>query len=153
MDEINMNVGDNSEALVIIDDSENEAIPIRVQYGVAAMFYLMKIHYPSKGIFFDLNWKEMKDVLLVGKIVVLVFMPFHLICPYELDDDGSAGDLKKHSHNEFSIVMVQENEVLEDQSSVETGRHATFIGVYDGHGGCEVATYFCDQAITVPNFL
>ncbi len=33
MDEINMNVGDNSEALVIIDDSDSEAIPIRAQYG------------------------------------------------------------------------------------------------------------------------
>ncbi|KAH6761908.1 hypothetical protein C2S52_019341 [Perilla frutescens var. hirtella] len=34
----------------------------------------------------------MRDVLLVGKIVVLVFVPFQSICPYELDDDGSAGD-------------------------------------------------------------
>ncbi|KAH6777472.1 hypothetical protein C2S51_008784 [Perilla frutescens var. frutescens] len=33
MDEINMNVGDNSEALVIIDDSDSEKIPIRAQYG------------------------------------------------------------------------------------------------------------------------
>ncbi|KAH6768649.1 hypothetical protein C2S51_013985 [Perilla frutescens var. frutescens] len=33
----------------------------------------------------------MRDVLLVGKIVVLVFVPFQSICPYELDDDDSAG--------------------------------------------------------------
>ncbi|KAH6801824.1 hypothetical protein C2S51_033270 [Perilla frutescens var. frutescens] len=33
----------------------------------------------------------MRDVLLVGKIFVLVFVPFQSICLYELDDDGSVG--------------------------------------------------------------
>ncbi|KAH6802209.1 Protein phosphatase 2C family protein [Perilla frutescens var. frutescens] len=105
----------------------------------------------------------MRDGLLVGKIVVLMFTPFQSICWYELDDDGSAEDeddallwtrdLEKHSHDEFSITMVQANEVLKDPSQVETGRHATFVGVYDDDGGCEAAKYICDQVMLVANFL
>lgn len=70
------------------------------------------------------------------------------------DDDGLGGeddallwsrDLEKHSHGEFSFAVVQANEVLEDQSEVETGRHATFVGVYDGHGGSEASRYISDH--------
>lgn len=71
------------------------------------------------------------------------------------DDDSSVGgeddellwsrDLEKHSHGEFSFAMVQANQVLEDQSQVETGQSATFVGVYDGHGGCEVSKYISDH--------
>ncbi|KAK6117523.1 hypothetical protein DH2020_048743 [Rehmannia glutinosa] len=43
-------------------------------------------------------------------------------------------DLEKHYHGEFSFAVVQANEIIEDHSQVETGRHATFVGVYDGHG-------------------
>lgn len=72
------------------------------------------------------------------------------------DDEGSLSggeddaliwskDLEKHSHGEFSFAVVQANAVLEDQSQVETGRHATFVGVYDGHGGPEASRYISDH--------
>ncbi|PON44501.1 Protein phosphatase [Parasponia andersonii] len=54
-------------------------------------------------------------------------------------------DLDKHSYGEFSFAVVQANNVLEDQSQVETGRDATFVGVYDGHGGPEAARFICDH--------
>ncbi|XP_056158776.1 probable protein phosphatase 2C 25 isoform X2 [Syzygium oleosum] len=54
-------------------------------------------------------------------------------------------DLEKHSCGEFSFAVVQANEVLEDQSQVETGRHATFVGVYDGHGGPDASRFICDH--------
>ncbi|OWM82654.1 hypothetical protein CDL15_Pgr002229 [Punica granatum] len=54
-------------------------------------------------------------------------------------------DLEKHSYGEFSFAVVQANEVLEDQSQVETGRDATFVGVYDGHGGPEASRFICDH--------
>ncbi|KAG8367949.1 hypothetical protein BUALT_Bualt16G0125800 [Buddleja alternifolia] len=70
------------------------------------------------------------------------------------DDEGLGGqddsllwsrDLEKHSQGEFSFAVVQANEVIEDQSQVETGRQATFVGVYDGHGGPEASKYICDH--------
>lgn len=54
-------------------------------------------------------------------------------------------DLEKHACGEFSFAVVQANEVLEDQSQVETGRDATFVGVYDGHGGPEASRFICDH--------
>ncbi|KAK6126851.1 hypothetical protein DH2020_039412 [Rehmannia glutinosa] len=54
-------------------------------------------------------------------------------------------DLEKHYHGEFSFAVVQANEIIEDHSQVETGRHATFVGVYDGHGGSEASRYICDH--------
>ncbi|KAI3412251.1 Protein-serine/threonine phosphatase [Psidium guajava] len=54
-------------------------------------------------------------------------------------------DLEKHSCGEFSFAVVQANEVLEDQSQVETGRYATFVGVYDGHGGPDASRFICDH--------
>ncbi|KAH7512387.1 hypothetical protein FEM48_Zijuj12G0085500 [Ziziphus jujuba var. spinosa] len=54
-------------------------------------------------------------------------------------------DLEKHSYGEFSFAVVQANEVIEDQSQVETGNHATFVGVYDGHGGPEASRFICDH--------
>ncbi|KAE8125344.1 hypothetical protein FH972_020164 [Carpinus fangiana] len=68
------------------------------------------------------------------------------------DGDSSLGDsllwsrdLEKHSLGEFSFAVVQANEVIEDQSQVETGQSATFVGVYDGHGGPEASRYICDN--------
>lgn len=68
------------------------------------------------------------------------------------DGDSSLGDsllwskdLEKHSLGEFSFAVVQANEVIEDQSQVETGQSATFAGVYDGHGGPEASRYICDN--------
>ncbi|XP_059463423.1 probable protein phosphatase 2C 68 [Corylus avellana] len=68
------------------------------------------------------------------------------------DGDSSLGDsllwsrdLEKHSLGEYSFAVVQANDVIEDQSQVETGQSATFVGVYDGHGGPEASRYICDQ--------
>ncbi|KAF7818952.1 putative protein phosphatase 2C 25 [Senna tora] len=54
-------------------------------------------------------------------------------------------DLEKHSCGEFSFAVVQANEVIEDQSQVETGPDAVFVGIYDGHGGPEASRYICDH--------
>ncbi|EEF31663.1 probable protein phosphatase 2C 68 [Ricinus communis] len=68
------------------------------------------------------------------------------------DDDSSIGDsllwsrdLEKHSYGDFSFAVVQANETIEDHSQVETGRDATFIGVYDGHGGPEASRFISDH--------
>ncbi|KAK2651326.1 hypothetical protein Ddye_018815 [Dipteronia dyeriana] len=54
-------------------------------------------------------------------------------------------DLQKHSYGDFSFAVVQANEIIEDHSQVETGRDATFVGVYDGHGGPEASRYIADH--------
>lgn len=69
------------------------------------------------------------------------------------DDDDSAiadsflwsRDLEKHSLGEFSFAVVQANHVIEDHSQVETGRDATFVGVYDGHGGPDASRFISDH--------
>ncbi|KAI3707977.1 hypothetical protein L2E82_36957 [Cichorium intybus] len=50
-------------------------------------------------------------------------------------------DLKPHASGEFSIAVVQANSSLEDQSQVSTSPSATYIGVYDGHGGPEASRF------------
>ncbi|XP_042462114.1 probable protein phosphatase 2C 78 [Zingiber officinale] len=50
-------------------------------------------------------------------------------------------DLKPHSSGEFSIAVVQANSSLEDQGQVLTSPSATFVGVYDGHGGPEASRF------------
>ncbi|KAF8031559.1 hypothetical protein BT93_D0699 [Corymbia citriodora subsp. variegata] len=62
-------------------------------------------------------------------------------------------DLGQHSNGEFSMAVVQANNLLEDQSQIESGNlsslesgpHGTFIGVYDGHGGPETSQYVNDH--------
>lgn len=54
-------------------------------------------------------------------------------------------DLDRHCCGEFSFAVVQANEILEDHSQVETGRDATFVGVYDGHGGPEASRFIRDH--------
>ncbi|KAL3534168.1 hypothetical protein ACH5RR_002629 [Cinchona calisaya] len=63
------------------------------------------------------------------------------------EDDPSIWykDLEKHFCGEFSFAAVQANRIMEDHSQVETGKNATFIGVYDGHGSHEVAKYISDN--------
>jgi pyruvate dehydrogenase phosphatase len=64
-------------------------------------------------------------------------------------------DLGKHLNGEFSMAVVQANNLLEDQSYVESGSlssndsgpYGTFIGVYDGHGGPETSRFINDHLV------
>jgi serine/threonine protein phosphatase PrpC len=50
-------------------------------------------------------------------------------------------ELKGHVTGDYSIAVVQANSNLEDQSQVFTSPSATYIGVYDGHGGPEASRF------------
>ncbi|KAF7113487.1 hypothetical protein RHSIM_RhsimUnG0120700 [Rhododendron simsii] len=58
-------------------------------------------------------------------------------------------DLGNHLNGEFSMSVIQANGLLEDHSQLESGPlsslssgpHGTFIGVYDGHGGPETSRF------------
>lgn len=58
-------------------------------------------------------------------------------------------DFGRHSDGDFSMAVVQANNLLEDQCQVESGPmssiegspRGTFVGVYDGHGGPETARF------------
>ncbi|XP_077216150.1 putative protein phosphatase 2C 78 [Tasmannia lanceolata] len=50
-------------------------------------------------------------------------------------------DLKPHASGDYSIAVVQANSSLEDQGQVFTSPLATYVGVYDGHGGPEASHF------------
>ncbi|KAA8546123.1 hypothetical protein F0562_020426 [Nyssa sinensis] len=58
-------------------------------------------------------------------------------------------DTGQHFNGEFSMAVVQANNLLEDQSQIESGclstqdsgPYGTFVGIYDGHGGPETSRY------------
>ncbi|XP_010918123.1 probable protein phosphatase 2C 60 [Elaeis guineensis] len=62
-------------------------------------------------------------------------------------------DSGQHTTGEFSMAVVQANNLLEDQSqiesgplsSLESGPYGTFVGIYDGHGGPETSRYINDH--------
>ncbi|CAN4083482.1 unnamed protein product [Withania somnifera] len=62
-------------------------------------------------------------------------------------------DNGRHLLGEFSMGVVQANNLLEDQSQIESGSlslldsgpYGTFVGVYDGHGGPETSRYINDH--------
>ncbi|CAK9315298.1 unnamed protein product [Citrullus colocynthis] len=62
-------------------------------------------------------------------------------------------DSGQHVNGEFSMAVVQANNLLEDQSQMESGNlslheagpYGTFVGVYDGHGGPETSRYVNDH--------
>ncbi|GAU23923.1 hypothetical protein TSUD_181120 [Trifolium subterraneum] len=64
-------------------------------------------------------------------------------------------DLGKHLNGEFSMAVVQANNLLEDQSYLESGSlssndsgpYGTFFGVYDGHGGPETSRFINDHLV------
>ncbi|KAL2923863.1 putative protein phosphatase 2C 25 [Bienertia sinuspersici] len=43
------------------------------------------------------------------------------------------------------MAVCQANEDLEDKSQIEVGEHATFVGIYDGHGSQQAANYVLDN--------
>jgi pyruvate dehydrogenase phosphatase len=50
-------------------------------------------------------------------------------------------DLKSYACGDYSIAVVQANSLLEDQGQVFTSPSATYVGVYDGHGGPEASRF------------
>ncbi|XP_076899087.1 putative protein phosphatase 2C 60 [Bidens hawaiensis] len=58
-------------------------------------------------------------------------------------------DTGHHYNGDFSMAVVQANNLLEDQSQLESGSlslqesgpYGTFVGVYDGHGGPETSRF------------
>ncbi|XP_073139198.1 probable protein phosphatase 2C 60 [Henckelia pumila] len=58
-------------------------------------------------------------------------------------------DSGQHCNGDFSMAVVQANNLLEDQSQLESGSlslndsgpYGTFVGIYDGHGGPETSRY------------
>ncbi|XP_059438148.1 probable protein phosphatase 2C 46 isoform X1 [Corylus avellana] len=62
-------------------------------------------------------------------------------------------DTGQHMNGDFSIAVVQANNLLEDQSQIESGPlslnesgpYGTFIGIYDGHGGPETSRFINDH--------
>ncbi|CAA2970866.1 probable phosphatase 2C 60 [Olea europaea subsp. europaea] len=58
-------------------------------------------------------------------------------------------DTGQHFNGEFSMAVVQANNLLEDQSQLESGclslhdsgPYGTFVGIYDGHGGPETSRF------------
>lgn len=85
----------------------------------------------------------------------LCWKPFGVDTVAGAGDDGGARDGKdgllwfrdfgRCATGEFSMAVVQANQVLEDQSQIESGPFGTFVGVYDGHGGPDTARYVCDH--------
>ncbi|CAN4079745.1 unnamed protein product [Withania somnifera] len=50
-------------------------------------------------------------------------------------------DLKQHATGDYSVAVVQANTLLEDQGQVFTTPCATYVGVYDGHGGPQASRF------------
>lgn len=50
-------------------------------------------------------------------------------------------DLKPHATGDYSVAVVQANSLLEDQGQVFTTPGATYVGVYDGHGGPQASRF------------
>ncbi|KAK9697153.1 hypothetical protein RND81_08G018400 [Saponaria officinalis] len=50
-------------------------------------------------------------------------------------------ELKQHERGDYSIAVVQANSCLEDQTQVYTSPFATYVGVYDGHGGPQASQF------------
>lgn len=62
-------------------------------------------------------------------------------------------DSGQHVNGEFSMAVIQANNILEDYSQLESGPmslsesapHGTFVGIYDGHAGPEASRFISDR--------
>ncbi|VFQ75318.1 unnamed protein product [Cuscuta campestris] len=54
-------------------------------------------------------------------------------------------ELEPHATGDFSMAAIQANSTLEDQGQVYTTPSATYIGVYDGHGGPEASRFISNH--------
>ncbi|XP_075502813.1 putative protein phosphatase 2C 38 isoform X2 [Primulina tabacum] len=62
-------------------------------------------------------------------------------------------DSGRHVNGEFSMAVIQANNILEDYSQLESGPlslsesapHGTFVGIYDGHAGPEASRFISDH--------
>ncbi|KAL9259085.1 putative protein phosphatase 2C 60 [Drosera capensis] len=58
-------------------------------------------------------------------------------------------DIGQHVYGDFSMTMMQANNIIEDQCQIESGilsslgsgPFGTFVGVYDGHGGADTSCH------------
>ncbi|RWR90535.1 putative protein phosphatase 2C 43 [Cinnamomum micranthum f. kanehirae] len=85
----------------------------------------------------------------LGNLAAACMRPVQRYARMSKDDEDDplfwSRDLDPHSLGEFSIAVVQSNQTFEDRCQVETGTDATFVGVYDGHGGPEAAQFVVDR--------
>ncbi|KAL1217074.1 putative protein phosphatase 2C 79 [Cardamine amara subsp. amara] len=98
--------------------------------------------------------------------MVSILMNFLSACLWPSSSDNSYSDSKgkqegllwykdsaHHLLGEFSMAVVQANNLLEDQSQIESGPLTTlpsgpcgtFVGIYDGHGGPETSRFVNDH--------
>ncbi|KAJ1414516.1 hypothetical protein SESBI_18765 [Sesbania bispinosa] len=59
--------------------------------------------------------------------------------------DYSIAVVQANASGDYSIAVVQANSSLEDQGQVFTSPAATFVGVYDGHGGPEASHFITNH--------
>lgn len=97
--------------------------------------------------------------MLVGEVMKLLSACWSPSRANADGDDGGTGragigregllwykDIGRCASGDFSMAVVQANQVLEDQSQIESSSgFGTFVGVYDGHGGHRAARYVCDH--------
>ncbi|KAF9620028.1 hypothetical protein IFM89_010644 [Coptis chinensis] len=90
-------------------------------------------------------------VVLMKKLLSLCWKPFK---KNGGNSNGGGGgregllwfrDIGSCSCGEFSISVIQANQVLEDQCQIESDSFGSFVGVYDGHGGPDTARYIVDN--------
>uniref|UniRef100_A0A1D1Y3B2 protein-serine/threonine phosphatase n=1 Tax=Anthurium amnicola TaxID=1678845 RepID=A0A1D1Y3B2_9ARAE len=86
----------------------------------------------------------------LGRIAAACWRPVQRYARMSKDEDEDdallwSRDIGRHSAGEYSFAVVQANELLEDHSQVETGHAATFVGVYDGHGGPDASRFISDH--------